>query len=234
MPTGEYTGATAEESGEENQNGNNERTNERNRQGVRGTRGFSGAGRSENRIDLGSPYEALGDRERGRIRAGLRKGLNSSQKSSQIVAKDLIEEHGIEKLASLFYNRMIINGESLQRLERIFPALREELSKAALESEEIRRNYIVTPDSGRAAWTPERIDYLYGYYSNGNPGSQRDYAKGYATRISPEDYPVRIDGSNGGAVNEQSSGTGRADGNARVDGRQQGGGLAESSGADGQ
>ena len=39
---------------------------------------------------------------------------------------------------------------------------------------------------------------------------------------------------NGAAVNEQSSRERRADGNARVDGRQQGGGLAESSGADGQ
>lgn len=72
--------------------------------------------------------------------------------------------------------------------ELLFPDLRKNLSMAALEAQGIENDYVIDETTGKAAWTPEHIEWLYKAYSNPGSKTESNYSKAYATFMSPADF----------------------------------------------
>ncbi|MBO4914309.1 MAG: hypothetical protein J5449_03800 [Oscillospiraceae bacterium] len=92
----------------------------------------------------------------------------------------MIRKTSPKQFAELVYNR-IASGDRIEGLEKLFPGIRDSVINAALDG-------IKLTGDGTAAWTDERISDLYKTYGVSESSSHTDYAKAYASHISPDDF----------------------------------------------
>ena len=123
-------------------------------------------------------YKALPRERQGRIRNAILRELSSDEESGA----DILQEFGTDSLAEELYEKYYIENAHYERLEEVFPYLRNIVINAASE------DYATDGKTGIASWTPERISTLYSLYSVPDRAFDRDYAKAYATRMSPGDF----------------------------------------------
>lgn len=121
-------------------------------------------------------FRALNRRSQGAIRRAI---LNAA--STDYAAADMyISQFGADGFAEMVYD-YIASGEDDTALENVFPGIHDAVVSGTLEAMGMEEA------DGLARWTPERIDALYKEYGAKMSGS-KDYAKAYATILSPADF----------------------------------------------
>ncbi len=103
-------------------------------------------------------------------------------------ASTILRDFGADYLSGILYDRIVVNGETMRGYELLFPDLRKNLSMAALEAQGIENDYVIDETTGKAAWTPEHIEWLYKAYSNPGSKTESNYCHAVADGGKPHHH----------------------------------------------
>lgn len=129
-------------------------------------------------------FSQLSKKSRDKVRIAVLSALNADAETASTILRDF----GADYLSGILYDRIVVNGETMRGYELLFPDLRKNLSMAALEAQGIENDYVIDETTGKAAWTPEHIEWLYKAHSNPGSDTETNYAKAYAVYMSPADF----------------------------------------------
>ena len=132
------------------------------------------ADRKQRRNHVGSvPYQKIGRKGKGRLRKTVSQLLSEGESSFVSALKT---RYGIDELADLLYQKIVVEGQEMPSIEGFLPGVHEAIMSAAAMVE-----YDIQQGNGNAAWTQERLEQLYNTYGKGGNTA-------YAIRLSPDEF----------------------------------------------